>query len=280
MSVEAITWALRQPIQHSSAKFVLVVLANCASAENAHAFPSVAYLSAATGQDRKTVTTNLQRLQEWGLIEDTTKRVGATKQIIVYRLICGPDLFQPGEEKRNSSENGTVPKTEGKTPVFPLKDPQKRDTEPSLTQRKQREERAPAGTRLPLGWEPTEADREFARTEQPGMDVEAEILKFRDYWHAKPGAKGQSADWSATWRTWIRRADPPRAGATQPPATPAASRDWRAPSETPLENDLAYIRHQHAMGVYGEGPDADRERDRLLEAARQRHGAKLEAEPV
>ena len=53
MSVEAITWALRQPIQHSSAKFVLVVLANCASAENAHAFPSVAYLSAAFSMERR-----------------------------------------------------------------------------------------------------------------------------------------------------------------------------------------------------------------------------------
>lgn len=281
MSVEAITWALRQPIQHSSAKFVLVVLANCASAENAHAFPSVAYLSAATGQDRKTVTTNLQRLQEWGLIEDTTKRVGATKQIIVYRLICGPDLFQPGEEKRNSSENGTVPKTEGKTPVFPLKDPQKRDTKPSGNKRnRQREDRAPEGTRLPPHWEPSAEDHDFARRERPDLDLAAELAKFRDHWAACPGRAGVKADWSATWRNWIRRADPPRAGATQPPAAPAAPRDWRQSSETPLERDIAYIRHQHAMGVYGEGPEADRERDRLLEGARQRHGGKLEAEPV
>lgn len=119
MSVEAITWALRQPISHSSAKFVLVVLANCASADTGQAFPSTAYLAEATGQDRKTVVANLARLQQWGLIEDTGRRTGTTKQIIIYRLITGPDLFAENEEKRNSSENGSVPKKAGKSPVFP-----------------------------------------------------------------------------------------------------------------------------------------------------------------
>ena len=123
MSVEAITWALRQPITQSSTKFVLVVLANCASADSGLAWPSVAYLSSATGQDRKTVVTNLQRLQEWGLIEDTGKRAGTTKQIVMYRLICGPDLFG-GEEKRNGSKTERFrkrnsPEKSGNSPVFP-----------------------------------------------------------------------------------------------------------------------------------------------------------------
>lgn len=118
MSVEAITWALRQPITHSSAKFVLVVLANCASGATQEAYPSIAYLAEATGQDRKTVVANLARLLEWGLIEDTGERRGTTRQIIVYRVLSGPDLFATGAEKRNRSENGTVPKTAGKSPVF------------------------------------------------------------------------------------------------------------------------------------------------------------------
>lgn len=123
MSVEAITWALRQPITHSSAKFVLVVLANCASADSGLAFPSIAYLASATGQDRKTVVANLARLQEWGLIEDSGERRGTTKQIVVYRVLSGPDLFAGAEEKRNSSENGTVPKSAGNSTVFPGKGP-------------------------------------------------------------------------------------------------------------------------------------------------------------
>lgn len=99
MSVEAITWALKQPVPSSPAKFVLVVLANCASGDTLRAYPSVAYIANATGQDRKTVLLNLDRLRGWGLIEDTGDRAGHTRQIVVYRL-RGDDLLT------------TVPKTE------------------------------------------------------------------------------------------------------------------------------------------------------------------------
>lgn len=132
MSVESITWALKVPVPASSAKFVLVVLANQANDETGLAFPSIAYLSDATGQDRKTVISNIAKLIEWGLIEDTGQRVGATKQVICYRLRKGADLFAEQSQKRNSSKSGTVPKTDGNSPVFPPKQSQKRDTEPSL----------------------------------------------------------------------------------------------------------------------------------------------------
>ena len=173
MSVEAITWAFAQPISHSSAKFVLVVLANCADAQHFLAWPSAAYIAQSTGQDRKTVQGNLRRLKEWGYIEDSGERRGETGQIIVYRLKnCnqkttdnlkntpengpvslnnlsantpenGPVLpselstktpdFGPLQEaqNRNSTENGTVPFFPRKRPVFPVKEAQKRATEPS-----------------------------------------------------------------------------------------------------------------------------------------------------
>lgn len=293
MSVEAITWALRQPITHSSAKFVLVVLANCASAEKAQAWPSVAYLSTATGQDRKTVMNNLQRLQEWGLIEDTGKRVGDTKQIVVYKLICGPDLFAtPAEtvpktgqsQKRDSTENGTVPLSTGNSTVFPAKSTEngtRNRQEPKGT--KEGEPRAPSGTRLPLDWQPSAEDRKFAETERPDLNVDTEAAKFRDYWRGVGGSKGTKADWSATWRNWVRRADAPNTAASSgstPAAPPPAPRDWRKPSETPLERDLAYIRHQHGCGAYGEGPAADAERDRLIVAAHRKHGSDAESQAV
>lgn len=152
MSVEAITWALRQPIRQSSTKFVLVVLANCASADTGVAFPSVAYLVSATGQDRKTILVNLARLIECGLIEDTGKRTGATKQIVVYRVLCGPDLFCEQSQNRNSSKSGTVPKSPGNSPVFPGEQSQKRDTEPSITQRNRQSIAQPAAARFDEFW--------------------------------------------------------------------------------------------------------------------------------
>lgn len=293
MSVEAITWALRQPITHSSAKFVLVVLANCASAERVHAWPSVAYLSSATGQDRKTVMKNLQRLQEWGLIEDTGKRVGDSKQIIVYKLICGPDLFAPGVEtvpktgqsqKRDTPENGTVPKKPEDSTVFPGDSPKngtRNRQEPKGT--KEREARAPAGTRLPPDWQPSEEDIAFAKSKRPDLNIDDEAEKFRDYWHGVAGADARKADWPATWRNWIRRAAAPKGGAASSPAAsgaPPPKRDILALPESKLAHAISYIRQQHGVGVYGEGPEADAERDRLIAEARAKYAPEPEAEPA
>lgn len=294
MSLEAITWALRQPIKHSSAKFVLVALANCAGGDSALAWPSVAYLSHATGQDRKTVVANLQRLQEWGLIEDTGKRTGTTKQIVVYRLACTPDLFSVGEEKRNGSESGTVPESEesqnrnssdngGKQSRFSRKESQKRDTDPSLTQRTQeRGARTPTGSRLPPDWQPSDEDKAFALTERPDLSAEKEAEKFRDHWHGVAGAAGRKADWSAVWRNWIRRANAPKPGSAPAPSqapAPQPARDWRADPESKLEHRLAYVRQQHATGAYGEGDAAAEELRQQIAEAHRLYGTPTE-EPV
>lgn len=94
MSVEAIAWAFSQPIKHSTAKFVLVAMANHADGDMM-CWPSLAHLCAQTSQDRKTVQANILRLRELGYIEDTGDRKGTTKQVIVYHL--------------KSAENGPVP---------------------------------------------------------------------------------------------------------------------------------------------------------------------------
>jgi len=36
-------------------------------------------------------------------------------------------------------------------------------------------------------------------------DINLEMQKFCDYWHAQPGQKGVKLDWPATWRNWVRR---------------------------------------------------------------------------
>ncbi len=106
---------IRLPAGTSSTKFVLWVLANHANGdpevlEVIEAWPSIQMLVDSTGQDRKTVIGNLKRLQEWGLIEDTGRRVGRTGQVIVYRLNIGSDLFTEQCRFRNHPDIGTVPK--------------------------------------------------------------------------------------------------------------------------------------------------------------------------
>jgi uncharacterized protein YdaU (DUF1376 family) len=63
--------------------------------------------------------------------------------------------------------------------------------------------RSPNGSRIPAGF-PTVDLIEWAERQRPDLDVRRSVDSFRDYWLAAPGARGRKADWSATWRNWIR----------------------------------------------------------------------------
>lgn len=118
MSFQAISWAFDQKLNRSSAKFVLVCLANYAN-ESFEAYPSTQTLSELTAMDRKTVVERLDDLCVLGFICDTGRRVGATKQIKVYQLNYKERLPKTeASQKRNHS-------------VFPLEGSQKRDTKGS-----------------------------------------------------------------------------------------------------------------------------------------------------
>ena len=71
-------------------------------------------------------------------------------------------------------------------------------------------QRAQTASRLPDNWQPSDDMIQFCRTERPELQVQMVIDSFRDHWIAAPGAKGRKADWSATWRNWVRnqRAQP------------------------------------------------------------------------
>lgn len=114
-------WAFSQKVERSSAKFVLVAMADCAN-EEMRCWPSVMYLCEATCQDRKTVLENIRRLREAGLIRYTGEKRGSTGQIPVFELNNSENGTVKEPQKRNSTENGTVPKTDEKSPVFPPKE--------------------------------------------------------------------------------------------------------------------------------------------------------------
>lgn len=143
MSYQAVTWALAQDISHSSAKFVLVVMAHAAHTATWESFMAVRSIAEKTGQDRKTVIANIARLVEIGFLIDTKRRVGETGQIPVYLLnstengtVSGPiDESGPAaQEEKNSTEIGTayegksteigILEKEGNSTVFPPKESQ------------------------------------------------------------------------------------------------------------------------------------------------------------
>lgn len=73
---------------------------------------------------------------------------------------------------------------------------------------------ATRGVRLAQDWQPTELELRWAIEARPDVSAQAEVEKFRDYWHAKTGRDACKRDWPATWRNWIRNsyAAKPRAG--------------------------------------------------------------------
>ena len=126
MSVEAITWALRQKVGRSSTKHVLTLMANCASAPAHRSYTSIAYLVQVSELDRKTVIAAITKLEELGLISDTGERTGRTGQIVVYQIhIQSVDNYEQGTKKRNRTGNGTVPRTARKVAENGLEESQK-----------------------------------------------------------------------------------------------------------------------------------------------------------
>lgn len=110
LSYEAIRWALAQTVEKSSAKFVLVAMADCVNAEDGEmtCWPSYAHLAQVTGQDTKTVEASVCRLRIAGLITDTGARKGSTGKVVAYRL--------------NDPKNGEI-KPKGNDPEIPANPP-------------------------------------------------------------------------------------------------------------------------------------------------------------
>lgn len=68
--------------------------------------------------------------------------------------------------------------------------------------------RKTTGTRLPDGWFPSRTPgNENAEAGHDQAWLQHELDRFRDYWAAQPGQRGRKADWDATWRNWVRKAD-------------------------------------------------------------------------
>ena len=60
-------------------------------------------------------------------------------------------------------------------------------------------------TRLATDWQPDEVLMAWAKSERPDLNLKLTVETFRDYWCARAGKDATKADWSATFRNWVRR---------------------------------------------------------------------------
>ena len=154
MTMKAVSWAfeLSLPSGHSSTKLTLVAFARLARAHDSdqlECWPSVGYLMACTGQDRKTVLRNIAKLVRWRLLADSGRRVGQTRKVIVYTLHCRERISTRCPQKRPQAEE-TDPKKRGNGPDFDAMRAQIWDTDKDIYIKKAKSRahaRAPARVR-------------------------------------------------------------------------------------------------------------------------------------
>ena len=142
MSLDAIRWALDQAVEKSSAKFVLVVMADCVNSVDCEmlCWPSYKFLAGRTHQDVKTVEMAVYRLKEKGFIVDTGLRRGDTGKIVVYRLNAPKsgcvtprpqEPEQPLEAQLNAPEIGCIGEASN-PPKFPANPPKNGEQSPQI----------------------------------------------------------------------------------------------------------------------------------------------------
>jgi hypothetical protein len=134
-----------------------------------------------------------------------------------------------GAERMPDDAGGIDPAS---PPVMPMKGKGKgKEKESPPLAPSEGADRTARGTRISEDWEPTDADRDFAR--KLGLDPDRVRAEFVDYWRAVAGRAGLKLDWSATFRNRCRqiadRAPLQRGRANGAGAGGPAAPDYTAP---------------------------------------------------
>jgi uncharacterized protein YdaU (DUF1376 family) len=94
------------------------------------------------------------------------------------------------------------------------------------------------GSRLPPDWGLSAVDFQYCIQTRPELNPKDVFENFRDYWTAKAGDGATKVDWSATWRTWVRKEK-----------SPPKTTDVGFGEETVQQS----MRREHIMGIGGGG---------------------------
>jgi uncharacterized protein YdaU (DUF1376 family) len=118
------------------------------------------------------------------------------KEIAKYKKMGTGGL--EGANKRWGKGAYAPPIATPSDPPMPTKNQEPR------TKNQEKTEKAPAaprGRRCPVGWAVPPDAFEAMANECPGLNLDLESAKFRDWEFKTP-----RSDWSAAWRTWMRKA--------------------------------------------------------------------------
>jgi hypothetical protein len=186
-------------------RFVLLALETFADfPDGANARPGVTALAEMCGLKTRVVEAALHHGRRLKLIDRTARANPKLALAATYQLLPAPIStrttmrvetdFNPHETRFNPHED--VIST--RTPMQP--------TNKELPSHNTKRDRARAkATYLPDDWSPTPELVAQMRAEQPHINQELELAKFRDHWHSTT-RNAMKRDWNATYRNWIRNA--------------------------------------------------------------------------
>lgn len=168
MSARALLWALGQSPGSPAEKMILIAIADAVDDDGICEIGFME-ISAFTGGSLKEIEKLVGRLIEAGFVVDTVHGVNGIRM----RLPLEIETIDP---------------------------PRKRG-------RRRAQEMDSRGSRLREDWEPSDADRAFAR--ERGLsetEIAHQVMTFRNFWVAKSGKDAVKMRWDLTWRNWILNA--------------------------------------------------------------------------
>ncbi|NUT73550.1 helix-turn-helix domain-containing protein [Pseudomonas sp. C1C7] len=242
------SWALSLPtesLKDSSARHVLLCLANYAGSNGAGAFPSASTLAQDTGLSERTVRYKLDDLEKSGLIQKGNQAIAAVhidrhdRRPVVYDLQLARGANPAPRTKRgaddatgcNSQQNGVQPGTERGAESAPNPSLNHQVTEEQLQReladeielQEQAAAECPAANQrfaMFAAWvPPTKAlSDQIAIAGLPADCVPDEaIRKFKGFHCAKPNTLDSAAGWCYRLVQWVKRERVQAAGRGQEP---------------------------------------------------------------
>jgi len=176
MSFRAMSWAVNQSGLGSTAKFVLIMLADRASDDDLSCFPSIKKLAIDTDLTERTVINCIQKLEELGLI--TVEREHRKVNRYLLQMSRVKEIHPQGE----IDSPNRVKEIHTNLSVEPIKESIRRST--SISE----------------GTEISEKQLAYAQEQMQDSEIHEEFQRFKDY-HLSKGSLFK--DWNAAWRTWL-----------------------------------------------------------------------------
>ncbi|VVP33880.1 helix-turn-helix domain-containing protein [Pseudomonas fluorescens] len=243
------SWALSLPIESlkdSSARHVLLCLANYAGSNGAGAFPSASTLAQDTGLSERTVRYKLDDLEKSGLIQKGNQAIAAVhidrhdRRPVVYDLQLLRGANPAPRTKRgaddatgcNSQQNGVQPTTERGAATAPntsinhqvTEEQQQREISEVIA--KQDHQALAADDRQRFAMFTTWAPSDKALADQltiaglPDDSVTDELLAgFKGFFVAKSSTVDSAAGWCFRLVAWVKRERVKAAGSASPTAS-------------------------------------------------------------